>query len=118
VVSDVGWFAELPDGAAVKVPVGEGEVPAIADALEALVGDYELRARMAAAARSLAHGEHRVDRVADAYVGALEEAAGGGLVRDAVVGEVARAAEETGLSANGRALSDIAERLREVGPGR
>jgi glycosyltransferase involved in cell wall biosynthesis len=118
VVSDVGWFAELPEEAAVKVPVGEGEVPAIADALEVLVRDYELRARMAAAARSLAHGEHRVDRVAEAYVAALEEAAGGAIVRDAVLGEVARAAEETGLSANGRALNDVAERLREVGPGR
>jgi glycosyltransferase involved in cell wall biosynthesis len=118
VVSDVGWFAELPDEAAVKVPVGEGEVAAIADALEVLVRDYELRARMTAAARSLAHGEHRVDRVAEAYVAALEEAAGGAIVRDAVLGEVARAAEETGLSANGRALSDVAKRLREVGPGR
>jgi glycosyltransferase involved in cell wall biosynthesis len=118
VVSGVGWFAELPDEAAVKVPVGEGEVPAIADALEVLVRDHELRARMAAAARSLAQGEHRVDRVAEAYVAALEEAAGGAIVRDAVLSEVARAAEETGLSANGRALSDVAERLREVGPGR
>jgi glycosyltransferase involved in cell wall biosynthesis len=118
VVSDVGWFAELPEEAAVKVPVGEGEVPAIADALEVLVRDYELRARMAAAARSLAHGEHRADRVAEAYVAALEEAAGGAIVRDAVLGEVGRAAEETGLSANGRALNDVAERLREVGPGR
>jgi glycosyltransferase involved in cell wall biosynthesis len=118
VVSDVGWFAELPDEVAVKVPVGEGEVPAITDALEVLVRDHELRARMAAAARSLAQGEHRVERVAEAYVAALEEAAGGAIVRDAVLGEVARAAEETGLSANGRALSDVAERLREVGPGR
>jgi glycosyltransferase involved in cell wall biosynthesis len=118
VVSDVGWFAELPDEAAVKVPVGEGEVPAIAAGLEQLVRDHELRARMADAARSLAQGEHRLDRVAEAYVVALEEAAGGAVVREAVLGEVARAAEETGLSANGRALSDIAERLREVGPGR
>jgi glycosyltransferase involved in cell wall biosynthesis len=118
VVSDVGWFAELPDEVAVKVPVGEGEVPAITDALEVLVRDHELRARMAAAARSLAQGEHRVERVAEAYVAALEEATGGAIVRDAVLGEVARAAEETGLSANGRALSDVAKRLREVGPGR
>ena len=118
VASDVGWFAELPDEAAVKVPVGEGEVPAIADALELLVRDHELRTRMADAARSLAQGEHRLDRVAEAYVAALEEAAGGAVVRAAVLGEVARAAEETGLSANGDALSDVAERLREVGPGR
>jgi glycosyltransferase involved in cell wall biosynthesis len=118
VVNDVGWFAELPDEAVVKVPVGEGEVPAITDALELLARNHELRTRMADAARSLAQGEHQLDRVAEAYVAALEEAAGGAVVQDAVLGEIARAAQETGLPANGNALSDIAERLREVGPGR
>jgi glycosyltransferase involved in cell wall biosynthesis len=118
VVSDVGWFAELPDEAVVKVPVGEGEVPAITDALELLARDQELRTRMAEAARSLAQGKHQLDLVAEAYVAALEEAAGGAVVQDAVLGEIARAAQETGLPANGNALSDIAERLREVGPGR
>jgi glycosyltransferase involved in cell wall biosynthesis len=118
VVTNVGWFAELPNEAAVKVPVGEGEVPAIADALELLARDHELRTRMADAARSLAQDEHKLDRVAEAYVAALEESAGGAFVQDAVLGEIARAAQETGLSADGNALSDIAERLREVGPGR
>jgi len=117
-VSDVGWFAELPDEAALKVPVGEGEIPAIADALELLLRDPALRRRMGDAARALAQGEHRLERVAEAYVAALEEAAGGVMVQDAVLGEMARAAAETGLAANGRALSDVAERLREVGPGR
>lgn len=118
VVSDIGWFAELPDEAAVKVPVGEGEIPAIADALELLAGDPDLRMRMGDGGRALAQGEHQLDRVAEAYVAALEEAAGGAVVQRAVLGEIARAAEETGLSANGDALSDVAERLREVGPGR
>ena len=94
------------------------EVPAITDALELLTRDHELRTRMADAARSLAQGEHQLDRVAEAYVAALEEAAGGAVVQDAVFAEIARAAQETGLPANGNALSDIAERLREVGPGR
>ena len=118
VVSDLGWFAELSDEAAVKVPVGEGEVPAIADALEVLVRDPELRTRMGDAARALVQGEYQLERVAEAYVGALEEAAGSAAVQDAVLGQIARAAEETGLTANGSALSDVAERLREVGPGR
>ncbi len=33
-VSDVGWFSELPDGVALKIPVDEHEVPTIAAALE------------------------------------------------------------------------------------
>ena len=117
-VSDVGWFAELPDDAALKVPVGGEEVPAIADALERLARDPGLRASMAEAGRAAAQGEHELGRVADAYVAALEEAGGGAVVRDAFLGEVARAAEETGLAANGAALSEISERLREVGSGR
>jgi glycosyltransferase involved in cell wall biosynthesis len=118
VVSDVGWFAELPDEAVLKVPVGEGEIPAIAQSLERLAGDSVLRTRMGDAGRLLAQREHRLERVVERYVAALEEAAGGSVVRGAVLDEIAYAAEETGLPANGRALGEVAERLREVGPGR
>jgi glycosyltransferase involved in cell wall biosynthesis len=118
VVTDVGWFAELPDQAAIKVPVGDGEVQAIADALELLARDPELRTGMGDAARSLAQGEHRLDLVAEAFVAAIEEAAGGTVVQEAVLGEIAQAAKETGLAADGSALGEISERLREVGSGR
>ena len=73
---------------------------------------------MGAAARALAEGEHELERVAEAYTAALEEAAGGEAVRDAVRAEVATAAAETGLRPDGDALGEIAERLREVGRGR
>jgi glycosyltransferase involved in cell wall biosynthesis len=118
VVSEVGWFAELPDEVALKVPVGEGEIEALADALDALARRPDRRREMAEAARALAAGEHDVERVAEAYAAALEEAAGSSAVTNAVLAEVARAAAETGLSANGPALDEIAAQLREVGPGR
>ena len=53
VVSDVGWFSELPDGAALKVPVDEHEVDTLAAALELLVAREDVREQMgrAAAAR-------------------------------------------------------------------
>src|SRR5260370_22327401 len=38
VVSDLGWFAELPHEVAFKVPVGDGEVAALVAALERLAG--------------------------------------------------------------------------------
>ncbi len=117
VVSDVGWFADLPDEVAIKVPV-EGDVEALASALERLARDPERRAEMGAAARALAQGEHQLERVAEGYTVALEEAAGGEAVRDAVRAEIATAAAETGLRPDGDALSEIAERLREVGRGR
>jgi hypothetical protein len=55
--------------------------------------------------------------VAEAYTAALEEAAGGETVRGSVRQEIAAAAAETGLSPDGAALGEVAERLREVGRG-
>ena len=118
VVSDVGWFSELPDDVALKVPVGGDEVEALAAHLERLARDPELRARMGAAARALAKGEHDVGRVADAYAEVLEEAAGGAAVQAAVQTEVATAAAEVGLRPDGEALGEIAQRFGEVGRGR
>ncbi len=118
VVSDVGWFADLPDEVAVKVPVGDDEVEVLADTLEGLVRDPARRQAMGTAARTLAEGEHELERVAEAYTAALEEAAGGEAIRDVLTAEVAAAAAETGLRTGGEALGEIAERLREVGRGR
>jgi glycosyltransferase involved in cell wall biosynthesis len=71
VVSDAGSFAELPDEAALKVPVGEREVDELAAALELLAADPARRGAMGEAARALAEGEHSLDAVADAYAAAL-----------------------------------------------
>ena len=97
VVSDVGWFAELPDDVAVKIPVGgEEETTALTAALRRLSDPAEAKA-MGTAARALVEREHDVDRVAEQYVSLLEEAAGGGVVRERVLREVAEAAAETGV---------------------
>jgi glycosyltransferase involved in cell wall biosynthesis len=71
VVSDVGWFRELPDAAAAKVPVDAWEVDHLAAILELLAADGSLRAGMAAAGRAYARAEHDLDRCADAYAAAL-----------------------------------------------
>ena len=44
VVSDVGWFAELPDDVALKVPVGADETETLYAALELLARDERARA--------------------------------------------------------------------------
>ncbi len=80
VVSDVGWFAELPDDVALKVPVGgDEEVDALAAAL-ARLADPAVAARMGDAARAYVEREHDLDRVAGLYAAALEEAAGDAFV--------------------------------------
>ena len=117
VVSDAGWFSELPDSVVAKVPVDEYEIETLAAVLERLAADSELRGRMGAAAREYVRQEHDLGAVADLYVTALEEAAGGPAVRGAVLGEVAATAHEIGLRADDPELADVVAALREVGLG-
>jgi glycosyltransferase involved in cell wall biosynthesis len=114
VVSDVGWFSELPDEAATKVRVDEREEDTLLAALE-LLTDASVRASMGRAARELVEREHRLDRVAEAYAGALESLAGGRAVEERVLHEVALAGAEVGLDSEDAAV--LAARLREVGLG-
>src|SRR5207248_6829023 len=79
VVSDVGWFAELPDGVALKVPAGDGEVEALVAAMRRLA-EPGIAARRGEAARVYVRSEHDHDRVAEQYVAALEQAAGSSAV--------------------------------------
>jgi glycosyltransferase involved in cell wall biosynthesis len=106
VVSDVGWFSELPDGAVLKVPVDELEVPM----LEAALGfAAEHAAALGSAARAYVEREHALPRVAALYAAALETAAGGDAVDDAVLWRIAEAAAEVGIddaSALARAAVD------------
>ncbi len=117
VVSDVGWFSELPDDVAIRVPVDEHESRALLAALERLADDADGRAAMGAAAAELAQREHALPRVAEQYAAAVEEAAGGEPVRDAVLREVAEAAAAVGIGADDPAAGELAARLDEVGLG-
>jgi len=111
VVSEVGWFAELPDEVALKVPVDAHEAETLGAALELLASNDRARTAMGDAARAYVAAEHDLDRSAEAYVAALEEAAGGEAVKDAVVGEVAEAAAEVGIAEE---AAEIARLLNEV----
>ena len=114
VVSDVGWFAELPAGVALKIPVDDGETDALAAGLELLVAREDVRAEMGRAALELARREHDLERVADLYAAALEEAAGGPAVVDAVLREVSEAAAEVGIEPSTPQASELAARLVEA----
>jgi glycosyltransferase involved in cell wall biosynthesis len=96
VVSDIGWFAELPADVALKVPVGAGEVEALTDALRRLA-EPGVAARMGEAAQAYVRAEHDLDRVAGEYVAALEQAAGSGAVEAKILQAVAEAAADTGV---------------------
>jgi glycosyltransferase involved in cell wall biosynthesis len=115
IVSNAGWFAELPASVAAKVPVDDRESHTVAAFLRLLADDAELRERMSKAAAEYVQHVHGLDRVADLYAAALEESAGGAPVRNAVLAEIAAAAHGVGLP--DEELAGIALRLRESGLG-
>lgn len=117
VVSDVGWFSELPRDVALAIPPDADEVATLTAALELLASRRDVREAMGANAAELARREHDVGRVAELYVAALEGAAGGGAVDDAVLREVSEAASEVGISAETAEAKEIARRLAEVALG-
>jgi hypothetical protein len=114
IVSDVDAFRELPDDVVLKVSPDEREVETLTVALLALAEDPARRESFSEAARAYAAREHELGHVADLYVAALEEAAGGPAVREALLREVAQRAAEVELDDPDR----VAAALREVGLGR
>jgi glycosyltransferase involved in cell wall biosynthesis len=114
VVSDTGWFAELPADVAIGIAVDGQETDNLATALELLVSREDVRAAMGARAKELAESRHELGHVADLYVAALEEAAGGPGVAEEVLHEVAGAAADVGIEPGGENARDIARRLAEV----
>ena len=118
IVSDVGWFAELSDEVALKVPVDAGETETLYAALELLARDDGVRRAMSQAATELVRREHDLGRAADLYAAALEQAAGGAAVMDAVLDDVSRAAADVGIEAGSPEASELARRLAEVELGR
>ena len=118
IVSDTGWFAELPDGVALKIPVGDGEVDALHAALELIARDGGVREAMSRAALELARREHDLEHVAELYASALEQAAGGKAVAEEVLHEVAAAAGAVGIEPGSAEATELARRLAEVELGR
>jgi len=115
VVSDVGWFSELPDGVVAKIPVDESEVEVLTGVLERLSADSELRARMSEAAKRLVRDEHDLERVADLYASACDEYVGGLAVETELLDDVARASHEVGIGTFDPELGETARRMRESG---
>ncbi len=73
VVSDYAQFRELPDDVAVKVPLGNTEEEALADAVGALLSSPDRLAAMSGAARDHVRQRHDPARAAAAVVEYCEE---------------------------------------------
>jgi glycosyltransferase involved in cell wall biosynthesis len=110
IVSDLGWFGELPDDVALKVPVGgDEEVRVLVAALERLA-DPTVAARMGEAALAYVRSAHDLGSVAEQYVAALEQAAGAPTIEAKILRAVAEAASDTGVEPG-----ELAPELAELG---
>lgn len=73
VVSDTGWFSELPDDCVAKVDVDEHEEETLHACLESLIANEKLRVKMGANAREYIRAHHSVSTAASQYVEFLHE---------------------------------------------
>jgi 2-polyprenyl-3-methyl-5-hydroxy-6-metoxy-1,4-benzoquinol methylase/glycosyltransferase involved in cell wall biosynthesis len=73
VVSNVGWFGELPADAAVKIEQGPHADELLRAYLERLIVDAPLRERIGANARRHMLAEHDIRRSAEGYLALIEE---------------------------------------------
>ncbi|HVS02724.1 MAG TPA: glycosyltransferase family 4 protein [Thermoanaerobaculia bacterium] len=78
VVSDVGSFAETPDGCCAKVPVDAFEEETLLATLSLLVARPDLRRAMGESARRHMHARHRPQDAAAAYLAVCRRAAAEG----------------------------------------
>jgi len=73
VVSDTGWFSELPDDCVAKIGVDEHEGETLLACLESLIANQTLRAKMGANAREYIRTNHSISTAASQYVEFLRE---------------------------------------------
>jgi glycosyltransferase involved in cell wall biosynthesis len=73
VVSDYAQFADLPGDVVVRVPLGDGEIPALAQELRGLLRARERLHAMGDAARHLIRTVHDPEKAADAIIVACRD---------------------------------------------
>lgn len=100
VVSDTGWFRELPDSFADKIPIGGDEVEELARAMERLAFEPDLARDRGRAASEWAV-PRRPERIAEAYRAVLQEAADGWSRPRGISGRVAESLARLGIGQRG-----------------
>jgi len=73
IVSDVGWFSELPADCCLRVPVDDGEEDNLVAGIEKLASDFEYRAQLGQNARRYVELNNRLEDVAGRYAEFLTE---------------------------------------------
>lgn len=82
IVSDVGWYAELPDDCVVKVKVGEQMRADLHSAIASLLREPEQRTRLGQRGRAYVATHHSASSAAQSYATFLEEVVRGCASKD------------------------------------
>jgi 2-polyprenyl-3-methyl-5-hydroxy-6-metoxy-1,4-benzoquinol methylase/glycosyltransferase involved in cell wall biosynthesis len=85
-VADVGWYAELPNDAVIKVQLDQYTDKLLAAYLARLIEDDALRKQIGENAKRFARTEHNLDRGAKSYLGFIAEVIGGRTRREFING--------------------------------
>ena len=68
IVTDDGWFSEIPDACVVKVKPGDDESERLAEVLRELSDDAVLRGKLGGNAQEYVHRNYSPEKVAQDYV--------------------------------------------------
>ncbi len=98
VVTDVGWYGELPDEVVFKVPAGEAMIASLRVLVSELAVDPERKRRTSSLAAAFARREWSIERVARLYVDELPRLAAGALPADRLVAQLSLAAASLGVT--------------------
>lgn len=63
IVSNVGWFRELPDDSVIRVNVGKGEIDAMSNALDKIISDETFRTKLCSNAKRYVEEEHNPEKI-------------------------------------------------------
>jgi glycosyltransferase involved in cell wall biosynthesis len=118
IVSDVGWFSEIPSDCAAKVPVDQAEVEVLTCFLQTLIDDPELREAMAANAGRYVREHHRIEDAARQYVEFITDVRAGSAARKLdteFIESVAQACARVGVTEDDNGLlEETARRIAKL----
>jgi 2-polyprenyl-3-methyl-5-hydroxy-6-metoxy-1,4-benzoquinol methylase/glycosyltransferase involved in cell wall biosynthesis len=116
IVSDVGWYSELPDDSVVKVPIDHNSDKVLEAYLRRLIEDDSLRTRIGENAQRYARAEHAPDHCGEAYLAFIKRVIQERTRRQLIKGVSNEIAQLGITSTDGRLLESVATEVSELIP--
>ena len=115
IVSNVGWFSELPDSCCAKVDVDSYEKELLLQYLRALAANEKLRGKMGENAREYVIKEHNPKKIAKEYHDLIHEVIDDTDQDGSILKSVAYSMADMGITENDEIIiKEISENLKEL----